>query len=76
MNKDRRNRIAKLIGEFEALQGEIEDIHAEEEDAFNNLPESLQDGERGQAMQQAVDSLDNAKNALEELLSELNTAIE
>ncbi|EHQ4620066.1 hypothetical protein KQ096_005174, partial [Salmonella enterica] len=46
----------------------------EEEDAFNNLPEGIQNGERGDAMQTAIAALDAAVSALEEASDQLTEA--
>ena len=71
MNKDRRKRLAEIEGKLEELKDQLEAIRAEEEEAFDNLPESIQDGEKGQnidanreALEQAVDSLDESLNAI------------
>jgi len=71
VNKDRRKRLAEIEGKLEELKDQLEAIRAEEEEAFDNLPESIQDGEKGQnidanreALEQAVDSLDESLNAI------------
>ena len=71
MNKDRRKRLAEIEGKLEELKDQLEEIRAEEEEAFDNLPESIQDGEKGQnidanreALEQAVDSLDESLDAI------------
>ncbi|NBT31696.1 MAG: hypothetical protein EBT13_07275 [Rhodobacteraceae bacterium] len=89
MNKDRRNRIATAISELEALLNdkiadirmEIESLRDEEQEAFDNLPESLQYAERGQAMEEAINNLDYALDALgedifQEAIENLNSAAE
>ena len=50
MNKQRRTILSKKIAELETLTSELESIkegiegvHDEEEDAFDSMPESLQD---------------------------------
>lgn len=86
MNKQRRAEIAKLYKRLEKLQGEWEsirdglgDVASEERDAFDSMPESLQQGERGQASEQAADSLENVHSEMENvdfdsLMSDLETA--
>jgi exonuclease VII small subunit len=66
MNKDRRKSLAEalaLIDQAEALLQQaseaVDEVRDEEQEAFDNLPESLQDGERGQQMQEAVSSLES-----------------
>lgn len=57
MNKDRRERL-------EAILAEIEEIRDEEEEAFNSLPESLQGGAKGEAMESAIEALGEAVDAV------------
>ena len=60
MNKDRRDRIAKIKEALEDLRGQIEDLQSEEQEAFDNMPESLQQSERGQASEAAAEALQSA----------------
>jgi hypothetical protein len=73
MNNQRRKVLAKISIRLQELQGVIdslaEDLEYErdaEQEAFDNLPESLQNGDRGMAMQSAIEALDNACSALSE----------
>lgn len=50
MNKQRRNRLQKVIDKLEELKEEVSSICEEEQEAYDNMPESLQDGERGSQM--------------------------
>ena len=43
MNKDRRERIQNIIDQLTDLETEIEKIQDEEQEAYDNLPESLQE---------------------------------
>ena len=52
MNAARRKELNKLIGQLEDIKSQIEELQQEEQDAYDNLPESLQDGERGERMQE------------------------
>ena len=42
------------------MKSSIETIRDEEQDSYDNLPESIQDRDRGQAMSDAIDNLDSA----------------
>jgi hypothetical protein len=76
MNKSRRRALNALQDRISALglsamfdsvkeiADELETLRDEEQDALDNLPESLQDGERGQAMRECVDYCDTALEAL------------
>ncbi|AYF72204.1 hypothetical protein L4O78_006351 [Pseudomonas aeruginosa] len=84
MNKERRKRIeeasakiAEAEAALQAAQEIIQEVRDGEESARENLPESLQDGERGQAMQEAIDALDSALSEIEGVdLSEISSQLE
>ena len=71
MNKNRRKEIESIIEELENLGSRIEAVKEEEDDAFNNIPESLQYSEKGELMEQNVEDLDEAFNSLSEVVEEL-----
>lgn len=71
MNKDDRKQLAKALGFLEDAKVIIDDLAASERDKYDNMPESLQQGERGQAMEAAATSLEEASGSLEEALSSL-----
>ena len=73
MNKQRRKELADILAKLEELENlrseikeRLETVRAEEEEALDNLPESLQDSERGQQMQEYIDTLDEAIDNLDE----------
>lgn len=66
MNKYRREQIRKALQLVEEAYSLLSVAKDEEEMAYENLPESLQSSERGEAMQENVDNLDTAVTALEE----------
>ncbi|MBD5224218.1 MAG: hypothetical protein HDS71_09290 [Bacteroidales bacterium] len=76
MNANRRKRISAIWDKIEDLKAELESIMEEEQECFDNLPESLQDSERGDKMQEAVDALENAASSIDEVIEYLQEAIE
>jgi hypothetical protein len=66
MNKQRRNRIAEALELISQARGILEEVKDEEQESYENLPESLQYGERGEQMQENVDSLEKFIGYLEE----------
>ena len=58
MNKDRRDRLQNIIEDLGA-------IIDEEQEAYDNLPEAIQSSERGDAMQEQIDGMTDAKDTLE-----------
>jgi hypothetical protein len=74
VNNERRKRLTALSQQLAELKDEIQSVLDEEEEAFNNLPEGLQGGERSDAMQTAITSLDAAVCTLEEAGDQLTEA--
>lgn len=74
MNKERREKLQEamtLVGEAKAI---IEEVHEQEEEAFESLPENLQYSDRGEVMQEAINALDDAIAACEEIDGKLTDA--
>jgi len=70
-----RSTLADLVSEFELAQDALTGIIAEEQEAFDNLPESLQMTDRGQAMEEGLSTLDNASSSLDDIISSIEDAI-
>ena len=73
MNNKRRKEIANTIRQIENV---VSSILADEEEAFDNMPESLQGSERGDISQEAQGNLSSAIDALEEAIICLEDASE
>lgn len=71
MNKQRRKAIEKVVSQLEDIQAEIDSLRDEEEECYDNLPESLQDSEKGELMQEAIDAMDNADGSIQEAIDYL-----
>lgn len=67
MNKARRKRLGEIIDQLEYLREDLDAVASEEREAYDNLPESLQESDRGCAMEEAADELDDICSELEEL---------
>lgn len=74
MNKARRKQLAEIAEQMQELRERIELLQEEEQEGFDNLPESLQQGERGTAMEQAIEQMDSAMDAVDEALEALQEA--
>lgn len=68
MNKKRKQQANDLKEQLCSIKIELERIAKEEENAFSNLPESLQESERGEEMEENVDCLNDAVCNLEEVI--------
>ena len=76
MNSVRRKEIANIINQIETARNKAELVYEAEQTAFDNMPESLQESERGETIQNAIDNLDTAITTLEEALEYLAAAKE
>lgn len=72
MNNERRKalrdlaaRIDTKIDELSELMSELETLKEEEQEVFDNMPESFQQGERGEKVQSAIDNLEEATSAID-----------
>lgn len=74
MNKTRRKAIDTLMARLEDLRLDVEYLQEEEQEAFYNIPESLQESEKGEKMQESIDALEEALSNLEEAIENLDTA--
>lgn len=75
MNKQRRAELRKISDQLAELMGRVEALSEEEQSAFDNLPESLQGAEKGQAMEGAITALEEAADQMEEAFNSLQEAI-
>ncbi len=65
MNKERRKRIQDAIRKIESL---VQNILDDEQESYDNMPESLQMSNNGLVSEEAQDSLEAAIEALEEAI--------
>ena len=76
MNKRRRTAIEKLICELEAWRDQIGEVAEEEQNAFDNLPESLQGSEQGELMEDNAYALQEAYDNIDNVIMDLNNMLE
>lgn len=76
MNAERRKKLKNVIDNLNTALSSIEEIKDEEQDSYDNLPEGIQDGERGDQMQENIDNLDTAYNDLDDVITELQEVID
>lgn len=83
MNAARRKRIERMMSQLGEIRAaleehiaEAESIRDEESDAYDNLPESLQNGERGEQMQNAISAIESIADTLQEMADAIDTAAE
>ena len=66
MNQERRKKLAELRDRMSDLQSQtstliadLQEVLDEEQSYLDNMPESLQDSEKGEKAQAAIDLMDN-----------------
>jgi hypothetical protein len=74
MNKTRRAALEKLSLSLSDIKNEVETILGEEQEYKDNMPESLQSGEKGDAADSAIQSLEEAVSSLDDAISSLDDA--
>lgn len=76
MNKERRKWLQSVINELEVQKCEIESIQDEEQEAYDNLPENLNDTERANNMYENIDGFGDVSSELEDIISNLQEILE
>lgn len=74
MNRIRRKSLKAILGQMDELSTVLEtvkealqDVLNEEQEAYDNLPEGLQEADRGQQMQEYIEALEGVVDSLGEL---------
>ncbi|XKH58691.1 hypothetical protein LG293_16715 (plasmid) [Citricoccus nitrophenolicus] len=74
MNKQRRKAINDIHDRLSSIKDEIETQCDEEQSAYDNLPESIQESDRGHAAYEAAEALKTALESVDEALDRLMDA--
>ena len=74
MNKTLAKALDRLASEFDSLNEQLAELRDEEQEQFDNLSEKAQEGEKGQALQENIDSLSSALDAIENAISDVRGA--
>lgn len=75
MNAQGRKEIAKYIATLEEIKDKLESMQEDEQDKFDNMPEGLQESERGEAMQEAIDAIETACGSLDDAIDTLQEIV-
>lgn len=82
MNNTRRRRISELKTQIDFANNQLKEaskklssILNEEQDAFDNMPEGLQSSYRGMCSEDAIDSMEEASDKLDEVIELLNDIV-
>ena len=76
LNRDRRKILREAEKSLSIVYSAIEGVCDEESEAFDNLPEGLQESERGEKMEEAISNLEDAKEYVDEARDAIQNAID
>jgi hypothetical protein len=76
MNEERRKKLKEVQSKISDAQSEIKDIKSTEEEAYDNMPDSLKEGEKGEKAQGVIEALSEAHDALQNASDQIDSAIE
>ncbi len=69
MNKARRKLVSEAFDLVDKAKGILEDVKSAEREAYDNLPESFQNGGRGEEMQECIEMIEEGFNLLDDAAS-------
>ena len=75
MNKERRQKIKKVISDLENIQTEVANVLDDEETTYDNMPESLQSSINGMTSEEAINGLQEAMDNIETIVDALNEVV-
>lgn len=76
MNNARRKQLQRIQDELRDIYERLDILCDEEQEAYDNMPESLQDTERGERSQNAIDTLESVRDQVLEAADELDEVFE
>lgn len=71
MNAERRKKLTDAIAYINKAIQIVEDVRDDEQDSFDNLPESLQSGDRGMLMEECIQGMDEVLEELDSCISDI-----
>ena len=75
MNNERRKALRIVITKLEEARARLDDVAADEHEAFDNMPEGLQMSERGETMEEGLDVLDEALDGIDEIICNIEELV-
>ena len=76
MNRSRRKELQKAMELLEQAKEIIEAVKDEEQEAFDNMPESIQQSERGEAMEGYIGTMDELCDSLSDAGDQISEIME
>lgn len=76
MNNTRRELLSRVGALLDQAYGIVSTALDQEQNCLDNMPENLQDSERYQKMESAVDNLESAVDSIEEAKDSISFSLE
>ena len=76
MNNKRRKTIGLVINSLENLSADLEDVAQEESDAYENMPESIQQSDIGSNIEDNIYDLEDCISQINDVIDTLSSMIE
>ena len=76
MNNKRRKTIGLVINSLENLSADLEDVAQEESDAYENMPASIQQSDRGSNIEDNIYDLEDCISQINDVIDTLSSMIE
>ena len=75
MNEEKRHRLRDAISMIEKGASVVESVKDDEQDSFDNMPENLQESDRGIAMEDAIGELEDAFSSAKDAIDSIERAM-
>ena len=75
MNKKRKTELNQISEELEILFNRLENIYDQEQDAYDSMPENLQGSEKGMESEEAIDTIDEIKEHIQDAIDMLSEIV-
>lgn len=76
MNKQRRAELIELTEDLEEIASRLECIQDDEQEAYDNLPESLQCSSKGEKIESYVDMIQDSIDEIRQCASSIMEIVE
>lgn len=76
MNNVRRKQLQEIQDELRGIYERLDILCEEEQEAYDNMPESLQGSERGERAQDAIDAIEGVRDQVLEAADGIDEILE
>lgn len=76
MNRSRRNQLRDIQQQLRDIYERLDILCDEEQKAYDKMPESIRDSERGDKAQSAIDTLESVRDQVLEAADEIDGIFE